>query len=281
MKDLRGADLAAAADANLVAHVSWVQQRTPGMRVIDEPDLVLVDSGLPCDSFNIVCRARLEPEVARERVRDAVGYFHGVGRPFTWWLGPADRLPELGEILLAAGLELAETEVAMAADLAALPAGDLSPGGLQIQRVGTDGQLQDFARIIGANQTPPDPEVLRFYELAAPALLSGDSALWLYVGYLEDVPVATAELTLGGGVVGLYNLSTLPAYRRRGFGTGLTLQALLDGRKQGYRTAILQASAEGVGLYTRLGFEPFGQITEYKPPAQIYDLWHDRPCFTF
>ena len=268
MKDLRGADLAAAADANLVAHVSWVQQRTPGMRVVDGPDLVLVDSGLACDTFNVVCRARLEQGTALERVRKAVAYFRGVGRPFSWWLGPADRPPDLGVLLLAAGLEPAETEVAMAADLAALRVAELSPGGLQIRRVGTGGQLQNFARIIGANQSPPDPEVMRFYELAAPALLSGDSALWLYVGYLEEVPVATAELTLGGGVVGLYNISTLAAYRRRGFGTALTLQPLLDARAQGYRPAILQASADGVDIYTRLGFEPFGQITEYKPPGR-------------
>jgi len=234
------------------------------MRVVDEPDLVLVDSGLPCDTFNVVCRARLELVTALERVREVVEYFHGAGRPFSWWLGPADQPPELGEFLLAAGLEPAETEVAMAADLAALPAGELSPGGLQIRRVGTGGQLYDFARIISANQTPPEPEVLRFYELAAPALLSGDSALWLYVGYLEEVPVATAELTVGGGIVGLYNISTLATYRRRGFGTALTLQPLLDARAQGYRTAILQASAEGVGVYTRIGFQPFGQITEYK-----------------
>lgn len=265
MKDLRGANLAVAADANLVAHISWVQQRTPGMRVVDEPGLVLVDSGLLSDTFNVVCRARLEPEIALERVREVVAYFHSVGRPFSWWLGPADRPPELGEFLVAADLEPAETEVAMAADLATLRLGELSPGGLQIRRVSTGDQLQDFARIMGATQTSPDSEVLRFYELAEPALLSGDSALRLYVGYLEEVPVATAELTLGGGVAGLYNISTLAACRRRGFGTALTLWPLLEARAQGYRTAILQASPAGVSIYARVGFQPLGQITEYKP----------------
>jgi predicted acetyltransferase len=54
-------------------------------------------------------------------------------------------------------------------------------------------------------------------------------------------------------------------YRRRGFGAALSLQPLLDARQQGYRTAILQASDEGARVYKRLGFEPFGQIREYKP----------------
>jgi predicted acetyltransferase len=87
------------------------------------------------------------------------------------------------------------------------------------------------------------------------------------VGYLDDVPVAASELTVGGGVVGLYTVCTLAAYRRRGFGTVLTLHPLLEARAQGHNTAILQASTEGEPVYTRLGFIPFGQITEYKPVA--------------
>jgi ribosomal protein S18 acetylase RimI-like enzyme len=260
-------ELAAAADDNLVAHAGWVQRRVPGMRVLEHTGLVLIDSGLPCDTFNLVCHARLAGGDAPGRVREAVAYFREVRRPFSWWVGPADRPAELGELLAAAGLERAETELAMAADLAKLPPGDLAPHGLRITRVRTEAQLGDFARRSAENWTPPDPDVLRFYERAAAALLGPDSPLWLYVGYQGDVPVAGAELAVGGGVVGLYGISTRPASRRRGFGTALTLRPLLDAREQGYRTAILQAAAEGVGVYQRVGFQAFGDITEYKPPG--------------
>ena len=107
--------------------------------------------------------------------------------------------------------------------------------------------------------------MLRFYELTASALLANDSALWQYVGYLGEAPVATAELTMGGGVVGLYNVCTQVPYRRQGLGTALTLIPLLDARAQGYLTAVLQASTDGAGMYTRVGFQTFGQVTEYKP----------------
>ncbi len=269
LKDLTATDLAEAAVANLVAHAGWVQRHTPGMHVVDEHDLVLIDSELPCDTFNLVCRARLARGTARERIADAVDYFGRAGRPFSWWLSPSDQPPELGELLLDAGLQRAETELAMAADLATLRAGEGSPDGLQIRRPRTPDEIKDFAEIVAANWTPPDPDVLRFYELAVPALLDEGAPLWLYVGYLGEVPVAAAELTVGGGVVGLYNISTLAAYRRRGFGTALTVQPLLDARAQGYRTAILQAQgSDGVRVYARLGFEPFGEITEYKPGNQ-------------
>jgi hypothetical protein len=237
------------------------------MRVIDEAGLTLVDSGLPCDTFNFVCGARLEPDAAPERARAAVAYFRDVGRPFSWWVGPADRPPDLGAILVAAGLAFAEGELAMAADLESLRVGDLAPSGLRVERVRTAEQLRDFAQVVAANWTPPDPEVTRFYALAAPLLLAPDAAIRPYVGYLEGVPVAASDLTVGGGVVGLYSVCTLAAYRRRGFGSALTLRPLLDARAEGHRVGILQASAAGAGVYARVGFAPFGEIAEYKPAS--------------
>jgi predicted GNAT family acetyltransferase len=133
--------------------------------------------------------------------------------------------------------------------------------------VRTHAGLQDFAHVVAANWSPPDLDVNRFYEQAAPVVLTSDSPLWFYVGYLDEIPVASSELTAAGGVVGLYSICTLVDYRKRGFGAALTLQPLLDAREAGYRTAILQASEQGARVYARVGFEPFGQVTEYKPPA--------------
>jgi GNAT superfamily N-acetyltransferase len=256
-------ELGAAATTNLAVHAGWIHQRTPGMSAIHHDDLVVVDSGLPCDTFNLVCRARLAPDAASARIHTAIDHFAQVGRPFSWWLCPGDQPANLGERLLAAGLQPAESELAMSAGLDRLQTGEL-PANLQIRRVRTLAQLHDFAQLLAAG-TPPDPEVLRFYARAAPALLTADSPLWCYVGYLGETPVATAELTVAGGVVGLYNIVTLAAYRRRGIGTALTLQPLLDARAHGHHTAVLQAAAGGVSIYTRIGFAPFGQIMEYKP----------------
>ncbi len=47
----------------------------------------------------------------------------------------------------------------------------------------------------------------------------------------------------------------------------MTARAMVDARAMRVGRAILQAALEGVGLYRRLGFEAFGEITEYKPPA--------------
>jgi ribosomal protein S18 acetylase RimI-like enzyme len=261
-------DVAAAADENLAIHFTWVQRQTSGMRALLEKDLVRTECGMDCDTFNAVCRARLPAEGSAERIREAIAWF--AGRPFSWWVGPADAPRDLGRRLADAGLSAAETELAMAARLSALRAAEI-PDGLDIRRVATRRGLSDFARIEAANWWPPDEDVVRFYEIAAPLLLTPGSPIRLYVGYVAGEAVAASELTVGGGVAGLYGISTLESHRRRGYGTALALRPLRDARAEGLELAVLQASDAGAGVYRRIGFEEFGGITEYKPASQEGD----------
>jgi ribosomal protein S18 acetylase RimI-like enzyme len=256
-------ETAIAADENLATHFTWVQRQTAGMRAVLEDDLVRTECGMDCDTFNAVCRARLSAERSAARIREAIAWF--AGRPFSWWVGPADAPGDLGRRLSDAGLAASETELAMAARLSALRADRTAPGCLEIRRVATPSELSDFARINAANWTPPDLDVVRFYELAAPLLLAPGSPIRLYVGYAGGEPVAASELTVGGGVAGLYGISTLEAHRRKGYGTAMTLRPLRDARAEGLELAVLQASDAGAGVYRRIGFEEFGGITEYKP----------------
>jgi GNAT superfamily N-acetyltransferase len=258
--------LAAAADANLAVHFTWVQRQTAGMRALRGEDLVLTDGGRTCDTFNAICGARLSPDSAGARIADAIAWFGG--RPFSWWVGPGDAPEDLGARLQAAGLEAAETELAMAVPLSRLRPVDVAPDGLRIRRVSTPEELADFARVTASHWTPPDPEVVHFYDAAAPILLARDCPLRLYVGYAGNEAVAGSELTVGGGVAGLFGISTLAPHRRRGYGSAMTARPLLDARDEGLEDGVLQASAYGAGVYSRIGFERFGEITEYKPAGR-------------
>ncbi len=253
-----------AAEANMLTHMSWIQSRINGMQVVADPQLTLIDSGLPTDSFNFVCRARLEMESIADRIRDVLHHFRSAARPFSWWVGPVDRPVDLGEHLLQAGFKAADGDVAMAADLDVAVQSTNKPSGLRIERVSNATQIREFADLVAANWTPPDLAVVRFYDMATPLLLQRDCPIRLYVGYLRGKVVATAEITAANGVAGVYNVATRATHRRRGIGTAMMLRALQDARAEGFDTAVLQASRDGHELYVRIGFQAVGEFVEYK-----------------
>jgi hypothetical protein len=179
------AELYAAMDSNLATHMSWVQARLPGARVIEAPDLMLVDSGLATDTFNVICRARLAPETLQVRIAEALAFFQEFDRPFSWWVGPSDQPEGLGQALSQAGLVAAEEEVGMGAPLMELAPVETAPHGLRIERATQPSQVTDFARIVAANWSPPDLTVLAYYTAAASLILDSDSPIrlrWLSGG---------------------------------------------------------------------------------------------------
>lgn len=254
-----------AADDNLAVHATWATRHLPGARVAENSSLVLVDSGLACDTYNFACRARLAASSADDQVRRAIAFFAETGHPFSWWLGPGHSPEDLGDRLIRAGLAPAETELAMSLELRDLGDPPPRPEGFEVRRVRSQADLTLLATLLAANWDPPDPHVIEYFRRLADRLLSPTSAQWYYLGLLDGAPVATAEVTVGGGVVGLYGIGTIPAARGRGIGSLMTAIPLHDARLLGHGTAILQAAEAGQGLYARLGFIPFGVITEFKP----------------
>lgn len=260
-------ELAEALDGNFAVHAAWATRRLPDADVREDADLVVIDSGLPGDTFNVVCRARLEGGTARSRAAGVIARFAERRRGFSWWLSPADRPRDLEAILVEAGLAHAESERAMAFDLSrlsALETGRPAPKGFEIRPARTPRDLDDFAAV-ASNSNEPDPAVAAYYRLAAEALLSPESPQRLFVGRLDGAPVAAAELTIGGGVAGLYAVVTREAFRGRGFGAAVTAAALREARARGCGVAVLQASGGGEGLYRALGFTSFGEVRELKP----------------
>lgn len=215
------------------------------------------------DTFrNVVLGARFSPETADARIAEFVARYRAAGTSFVWWVAPFDQPADLGARLSAAGLTLEGNAPAMAADLAEVPLDEPSPPELEIVPVTDAATLDEFLAVLAADwlewtqgeHTPVQRRMLDAWRTQIPPKLPDEPVPLRWIGRVDGSVVATSRISIGAGVAGLYAISTLPAYRDRGFGRAMTIAALRAAASLGHRIGVLQSSEQGYGVYQRLGF---------------------------
>ncbi|MGA8302358.1 MAG: GNAT family N-acetyltransferase [Thermoplasmata archaeon] len=130
-----------------------------------------------------------------------------------------------------------------------------------------------FARTLNAGDFHAPPAIAdSIPHLLHPSLSpsSEEPDLRCFVGYRDDVPVATSARFLQDGVVGIYGVATIPEARRNGFGSAMTLAALAEGRSLRYGVGVLIATPMGEPVYKRLGFRELYRVGEFQlPPSPV------------
>lgn len=85
-----------------------------------------------------------------------------------------------------------------------------------------------------------------------------------YVGYRQGEPIATAAVVVSAGVAGIYNVATIPAFQRRGYGEVMMRHVLEAARcEHGIERSILQSTQAGYRLYERMGYQPVTTVAVY------------------
>ena len=264
-------EVPAAAVRNFASLVRHLHGCVKEARVIPADDVLIMDSSVADETFNLITLTRFAPDAAASRVAETLDAVRATGRPFTWSVDPFAS-PRLPSALRAAGLKDGGRLPLMRADLDAEVEPKPVLGELEIRRVTTEEEFAEFTAIIAGIWQPPAPCVTEFFGRAAPGILglgAGPRALSpqtpfrSYVGYLRGEPVCTAQTALLHGVAGLFNIVTTAGFRMRGFGSAMTRAVMRDARDEGYRTAVLQASPMGEPVYRRLGFTQCGRYLEF------------------
>ncbi|MFF5500065.1 GNAT family N-acetyltransferase [Streptomyces aquilus] len=127
--------------------------------------------------------------------------------------------------------------------------GESGPAAVTVRRLADD-EHETFAEVLGTAFGAPPAIISSLY---TPQVL-GQPFVKAYVAEADGTPVAAGLAIVTERHVGLANIGTLPAHRRRGAGRAVVEAILRDARAAGAHTAYLHASDEALPLFEQAGF---------------------------
>jgi GNAT superfamily N-acetyltransferase len=237
--------------------------RSPNAELFFGTYLTWFLSGVPDPFLNVVLCTQLPPDGAGEIIDETLAHFRSrhIER-LSWWAETDTPKMDLDRLLGTRGLTFKEGGTGMAADLMGLHEELSIPAGLMIVPVENKAALKQWIHVASIGFGIPENGERLFLGLFAD--LGYEGPVRSYLAIWNGQPVGTSQLFLSAGVAGIYNVTCLPEARHQGIGAALTLTALLEARRLGYRISILQASHMGYTVYLRLGFQDYGKLNTYQ-----------------
>ena len=249
-------------DQNFGLHSWKIAKATPGMRVYVQPGMTYVDSGLSCDTFNVL-HINDGAAVTSQSIINAITYYRQKGLAFCLWVCCENLTENVRTAIAALQLKQQNQEPGMVLALdqyqPVYHSGHSNAAGGNNQKL-----VNDYAYVVAENWTPPDQNVLEYYRQVGPVILQNSTTVQFAVYYQNQQPVSVIEVfATDNTTAGLYGLATLASYRGQGIGTSLLTFALNHCKKLGYSQVILQASDDGIGIYKKIGFEIYTEYYEF------------------
>jgi ribosomal protein S18 acetylase RimI-like enzyme len=231
----------------------------PWAEVNEDGDVIWGTTGLPIAAFNGATNAKFSAADADERIEAILGSFRERSISMTWFVGPTSTPFDLVARLIGHGLAPSVPEPGMACSLEGWspppPAADVA-----IELVIDDAAFHEATRVMFAGFEMPEAVMPMFEERYRGFCVGPDAMQRVFLGRIDGQPVATSLGFVLDGVLGIYNVATIPEARRRGAGAAVTAAAMTDGRSLGAHTAILEASTMGRSMYEQLGFHEVCEV---------------------
>jgi N-acetylglutamate synthase len=223
----------------------------PAGQVRQTGGVTLVRSGLAIRAFN--CAFALDPPRTLDGVTERIEEI--LVRPGIPWLlvTTAETTDALEPIIRGLRLKSSGTLPGMLWEPLSLSVPP-SPAGPEIRRVEGTNDVRTLSRTMMQGFEAPPGLMDPWAEAVITAGLPPSVKRGWYIGYVRDRPTCTAVRFSTRDIAGIYGVSTLPEFRRRGFGAAITYRAAIDGREEGCRESYLQSSPSGRPVYENIGY---------------------------
>lgn len=236
-------------DRNVIGKFSYLPSHIKSMNVSRANHLVLVDSQLPCDMFNILC---CDGAVELSVICEKINHFRSKHLPYAFWVGFEDEPSWLETELQKLGLITDEMEWAMACDVSKYQE---QIDHFDVRKISNREGISDLVHVMkGIFPKNEHSAIETFYHESEASLLSVDSQLRFCVGYEGEKPVSLVSVYFDEGIASIFDVIVLPEMRGRGLGKLMTQWGMLEAKAKGFDRCILTATNDAKYLYHKLGF---------------------------
>jgi ribosomal protein S18 acetylase RimI-like enzyme len=207
----------------------------------------IIISGTPVADLNAVISMTRQPDIAEVSAFAAI--LAAAGLPWSIQVRSDSFYPDIAEVATKYGLTKSFRKPFMIKQMDNDELTSPINQTIDVRRVPKEDH-DVYNSVLAAGYEAPE-HVFRGF--SAPKVLNGHG-MTAYMAEDSETPVATSFGALVDHHVGVFNVATRPAYRRRGAARAATAKVLKDAYAQGARTAFLHSTPAGLGLYKSLGF---------------------------
>ncbi|MHB8138703.1 MAG: GNAT family N-acetyltransferase [Smithellaceae bacterium] len=222
----------------------------------------VMKTGIASADLNMVWSEKPLTEGDLRAIGDIEKDFQKARLPFWCWVFPSAQSQATRDILNAGGFTVVDSIPSMLADLSR-PSADLNDNGLQFVQVQNRETLCLWEAVSFAGFDFPQQTKHQYRQFIDTFDLSPGSPQKYYLASFNGKPVATSLLFLHENAGGIYFVSTLAQYRKKGIGLAVTQATMGAAKHAGAQYATLQSSPDGIHIYQQAGFQEYCRVDVY------------------
>jgi hypothetical protein len=223
-----------------------------------------MNTGVNISDINWVWNEKPLTNDDAKSIADIKEFYKKINLRFWWWIYPCGQSTETANQLQHAGLRFIGKVPCMVADLNDSVSDKQIPDDVKISPVRDRNDLLIWEDISFHGFEMPRRARDQYGAFVSSFDLGAQSPQKLFLAYFEEKPVATSLLFTHNNSAGIYYVSTLPAFRNKGFGLKITQAAMKAAKESGFKNVILQATPLGAKVYIRAGFKEYCLADIYK-----------------